>query len=103
MTGSQPALRFAVTVAAGSSGEGLYPVRPPRTRPRIVRSMVENFGGRERYSIKPTFFEIKTDEAKRFYEFLLDQERAIPVVFVSRRNRDGKLLCNPTELADKLV
>jgi hypothetical protein len=37
--GSQLAVRFAVTVAAGSSGEGLFPVSPPRTRPRIVRSI----------------------------------------------------------------
>jgi hypothetical protein len=53
---SQPTVRFAVTVAAGSSGDHLYPVSPPRTRPRIVRSMLEKFGGRERYPLKPTFF-----------------------------------------------
>ena len=103
MSGPQTTVRFAVTVAAGSTGDSLYPVSPPRTRPRIVRSMLEKFGGRERYPLKPTFFEIKTDEAKPFSEFLLDQERTIPVIFVSRRNRDSKLLCDPSDLADKLV
>jgi hypothetical protein len=49
------------------------------------------------------FFEIKTSEARTFSEFLLDEERTIPVVFVSRRNRDRKLLCDPSDLADKLV
>ncbi len=59
MSGPQTAVRFAVTVAAGSSGDGLNPVNPPRTRSRIVRSMLEKFGGRERYPLKSTFFEIR--------------------------------------------
>jgi hypothetical protein len=103
MTEPEPAVRFAVTVAAGSSGDGLYPASPPRTRPRIVRSILEKFGGRERYPLKPKFVEIKAGESKSFSEFLLDLERTVPVVFVSRRNRDGELLCDPSDLADKLV
>jgi len=96
-------IRFAVNVAAGSSGDGLFPVSPPSTRPRIVRTMMDKFGGRERYPLKSTFVQIKSEEAKPFVGFLLDRERTLPIVFISRRNRDGALLCDPSVLADKLV
>ena len=99
----EPAVRFAVTVAAGGSGDDQYAVSPPRTRPRIVRAMMDKFGGRERYPLKSTFFRIKAEEAERFAGFLLDPQRTIPLVFISRRNHDGEVLCDPFELADKLV
>ena len=99
----EPAIRFAVSVAAGSAGDGLFPVSPPSTRPRIVRAMIDKFGGRERYPLKATFVQIKTEEAEQFAGFLLDAERTLPVVFISRRNRDGALLCDPSVMADKLV
>ncbi len=103
VTNPGPALRFAVTVAAGSSGEGLFPVSPPRTRPRIVRSMMDRFGARESFPLKPTFLRIEAKEAERFVSFLLDPERSMPVVFISRRNQDGQLPCDPSEISDKLV
>ena len=103
MAEPEPAVRFAVTVAAGSSGNGLYPVSPPRTRPRIVRAMMDRFGARERFPLKSTFLRITADEAEPFVGFLLDPERTIPVVFVSRCNRDDELTCDPSDLADKLV
>jgi hypothetical protein len=43
----EPGLRFAVSVAAGGATEHLYAVNPPSSRPRVVRSMMEKFGGRE--------------------------------------------------------
>lgn len=103
VTAPEPAIRFAVHVAAGSAADGLFPVSPPSTRPRIVRAMMDKFGGRERYSLKTTFIQIKTAEAEPFVRFLLDGERTLPVVFISRRNRDGALLCDPSVLADQLV
>lgn len=96
-------IRFAVTVAAGSFGDGLFPVSPPSSRPRIVRALIDKFGGRERYPLKATYIQIRSDEAQRFAGFLLDAERTLPIVFISRRNRDGTILCDPSELADKLV
>jgi hypothetical protein len=65
--------------------------------------MMDKFGARERYPLKSTFFRIASEEAEPFAGFLLDPERSIPLVFVSRRNHDGTLLCDPSELADKLA
>ncbi|MFZ5675710.1 MAG: hypothetical protein ACOZAM_22355 [Pseudomonadota bacterium] len=65
--------------------------------------MMDKFGARERFPLKANFFRIQADEAERFVGFLLDAERTIPIVFISRRNRDGQLLCDPLDLADKLV
>lgn len=99
----ETAVRFAVTVAAGSSGASVSPVNPPRTRPRIVRAMMDRFGARERFPLKPTFLRISADEAERFVDFLLDPERNVPVVLISRRNRDAEWACDPADLSDKLV
>lgn len=100
---TEPAVRFAVTVSAGSAIESLSPVSPPSSRPRIVRAMMDKFGAREGYPLKSTFLKIPIDDSQRFADFLLDKNRAIPIVFISRRNRDGGLMCDPTLLADKLV
>ncbi|WP_375762463.1 hypothetical protein ACE10W_37180 [Bradyrhizobium sp. B025] len=99
----EPGVRFAVTVAAGSLGDGLFPVSPPSSRPRIVRALIDKFGGREHYPLQTTFVQIGSEEAERFASFLLDPERTLPLVFISRRNRDEAMLCDPSELADKLV
>jgi hypothetical protein len=100
---AEPTLRFSVSVAAGSLGEGMYPVTAPSTRPRIVRAVMDRFGARETFPLKPTFLRIELNEAETFTGFLLNPERTMPVVFVSRRNSDGSLPCDAADLADKLV
>jgi len=99
----EPSVRFAVTVSAGGASEREYAIRPPTTRPRIVRSMLDKFGAREQYALTPKHLTIKTAEADTFAAFLLDPARTLPLVFVSRRNEDEAILCDPADLTDKLV
>ena len=72
VTAPEPGIRFAVSVAAGGAYENLYALRPPSSRPRIVRSIMDKFGGREGYPLKSTFFNIAAAEAGQFAGFLLD-------------------------------
>lgn len=99
----EPAIRFAISVAVGGASDHIYALRPPSSRPRVVREIMAKFGGRERYPLKSTFIKIPTAEAERFSQFLLDSTRTLPVVFLSRTNDNEHLLCNPNELAGKLV
>lgn len=96
-------LRFSITVSAGGAVEREYALRPPTSRPRIVRHMMDKFGAREQYALTPKHLDIKTAEAATFAGFLLDPSRTLPLVFLSRQNHDEAVLCDPTELADKLV
>lgn len=96
-------VRFSITVSAGGAVEREYAIRPPTSRPRIVRHMMEKFGAREQYALTPKHLDIKTTEAAQFAGFLLDPVRALPLVFISRQNVGQSVLCDPGELADKLV
>jgi hypothetical protein len=101
--GKDRAVRFAVTVSAGGATEREYALRPPTTRPRIVRQMMEKFHAHERYALTPKFLVIKASEAADFAGFLLDPLRTLPLIFVSKKNQDEEVMCDPNELADKLV
>lgn len=103
VTDPEPAIRFSVSVAAGGASDSIYALRPPSSRPRLVRTMMDKFGAREAYPLASTFVNISDSEAGEFSGFLLDTSRTLPVVFVSRRNHDNGLPCNPSELAGKLA
>ncbi len=96
-------VRFSITVSAGGAVEREWALRPPTSRPRLVRQIMEKFNAREQYALTPKQIDIKTTEAATFAQFLLDPARALPLVFVSRQNHDETVLCDFGELADKLV
>ncbi|MBX3521604.1 MAG: hypothetical protein KF807_00200 [Xanthobacteraceae bacterium] len=96
-------VRFSLTVSAGGAFESEFAIRPPSTRPRVVRQIVDKFRAREHYAITPQHLTIRDDEAPTFAKFLLDPQRKLPLIFVSRRNQNEECLCNVSELAGKLV
>jgi len=75
----EPATRFAVTVAAGGGSDRPFALKPPTSRPRIVRSIMDKFGAREGYPLKSTFFRIAANEAKPFAGFLLESKNAAEI------------------------
>ena len=98
-----PVVRFSITVAAGGANDRTFLLRPPSSRPRIVYTIMDRYGGREEFPLKSKYFNIAATEAEPFTGFLLNPQRSMPVVFISRTNEDEALLCDPAELASKLV
>lgn len=98
-----PTVRFSITVAAGGATDSSFLFRPPSSRPRIVYTIMDRYGGREEFPLKSKFFNIAATEAEPFSGFLLNPRRSMPVVFVSRTNQTEALLCDPSHLANMLV
>jgi len=65
--------------------------------------MLDTFGGRENFPLKTTFVHIAHGEEERFLEFLMHPDRTLPIVFVSRRNRDDDVMVDLSALASKLA
>lgn len=101
--GETTALRFTVTVMAGSSQDSINPVFAPSSRPRVVKSMIDRFGARESFPLKAQRIRIGSDDDERFVDFLLSEDRILPIVFASRTNADNSLACNADEIADRLA
>jgi hypothetical protein len=96
-------LRFSMTVAAGGTGDGVNPIRASASRPRIVKTIIDRFGAREKlFPLKSTFINVAKEEAQSFTDFLLHPDRSLPIVFFSRTNKDDALLADPKAIADKL-
>lgn len=97
------AVRFSVTVAVGSVAPEMFPKGAPRSRPRIVTSILQRFGGREALPLTSNYLNVFSEETERFAAFLFDPDRAMPIIFASRRNSNNSVLCDAADLADKLA
>jgi hypothetical protein len=92
-----------MTVAAGGADDSSFLMRPPSSRPRLVYTIMDRYGGRAEFPLKSKYFNIAANEAEPFTGFLLNPKRSMPVVFISRTNHDESLLCDPSQLASSLV
>jgi hypothetical protein len=99
----QPTVGFSVTVAAGGADDSSFVMRPPSSRPRLVYTIMDRYGGRAEFPLKSKYFNIAANEAEPFTGFLLNPKRSMPVVLISRTNHDESLLCDPSQLASTLV
>ena len=95
--------RVSVAASFGRETARLSPLGALPSRPRIVRDIVDRWGGHEHFAIKPTADAVSGQNVKQLVETIRDPRRQMPVLFISARNIDDRTLVNGDEIADQLV
>lgn len=95
--------RVSVAASFGRETARLSPLGALPSRPRIVRDIVDRWGGHEHYAVKPKTDLVTGQNVKQLVETIREPRRQMPVLFISARNSDDRTLVNGDEIADQLV
>jgi len=95
--------RASVSLFTGYEGAKLTPDVDIVSRPRLVKSLIEEFGAHESLSLSLEPRKLETSQVETFVELLKHDQRVFPVVWISAHNSDGHPLIDPIPIADWLA
>jgi len=93
---------FTCIQSRGARTDAIVPMRPVRSRPRIVQTLLEKFGGIADFPLTTDPTLLRPEAVDDFVAMLLDIRRVRPVVFVSARNVDDQTILDGRSLASWL-
>ena len=96
-------LRMSTRVAVMSPAENYSPVGAPLSTPRIVPELITRLGAREQYKMKSIQININDSDVDMYYNWLVDSERRLPIVFVSLEGSSLSPLVDVEFLANQLA
>ena len=95
--------RASISLFTGYEGAKLTPDVDSVSRPRLVKSLIEEFGAYESLPLSLEPRKLEASQVETFVELLKHDQRVFPVVWVSAHNSDGHPLVNPFPVADWLA
>ncbi len=95
-------VRCSVGVAVGSTQQILAPLGSVASRPRIVPTLIQEFGAYDAYPLRVEHIAIRDEDVELFIQLLVSPDRRLPIVFVTGRNFDGSSSTDVTHLANQL-
>jgi len=93
---------FTCIQSRGARTNAVVPMRPVRSRPRIVQTLIEKFGGIAGLPLTADPVALHQGAVEDFVATLLDKQRARPVVLVSARNVNDQTILDGRSLASWL-
>lgn len=91
---------FSCVNRFGSEGDVLLPARREPSRPRIVRDLLERYGGRAGHELSSRAHLLRADGARDFLQALTSADRKRPILLVTARNHDDRPIADAEALAD---
>ncbi len=91
---------FSCTVKLGSSQGRLVPIYRKASRPRIVPTVLQQWGGRRVAPLSLEPIVVTPDEVPYLVGLLRSQDRSLPVVFISTSNWNDHTLVQPDKLGN---
>ncbi len=96
-------LRFSMATSCGWRSPVFRPVKPPTSRPRLVRDLVRSFGAYEDRVIRELPWKISSEDVDELTAALLSATRRLPIVLVSCKSDRDVPLVDVKKVADRLI
>jgi len=93
------ATQFTCINRFGSSGDAVLPARRSPSRPRIIRDVLQRWGGTAGFPLEPEPTPLKADGVNQFLDLLTNPDRKRPVVLVTARNVDDRPITDAKALS----